>query len=179
MKNRSHKRVGPQEKTWLGNLKASDLEKHVSSRSWLVHQLHLEFWEHFDFETNSPQLIRMGLLLVEKGFLDEPSSATAIWQTRRETKRMKKSGLELEIENSMDEWFRAQRFQVWKIGKLSNFIIILCLFLYSFYFTLFETFEMWTLGHKRLLETALSFLWRFRCCWALGAGNLLRYVCRF
>jgi len=42
-KDRSHKRVGPQEKTWLGNLKASDLEKQVSSRSWLVHQLHLEF----------------------------------------------------------------------------------------------------------------------------------------
>lgn len=109
-KDRSHKRVGPQEKTWWGNLKASDLEKQVSSRSWLVHQLHLEFWEHFDFETNSPQLIRKGLLLVEKGFLDEPSSATTIWKgwhKRRKMKRMKKSGLELVIENSMDEWFQS------------------------------------------------------------------------
>lgn len=114
-KDRSHKRVGPQEKTWLGNLKASDLEKQVSSRSWLVHQLHLEFWEHFDFETNSPQLIRMGLLLAEKGFLDEPSSATTIWHTRREMKRVKKSALVLEIENSMDEWFQSS-----KISGLKN-----------------------------------------------------------
>lgn len=134
--DRSHKRVGPQEKTWWGNLKASDLEKQVSSRYWLVHQIHLEFWEHMDFNIKSPQLRggccccccwRISILMGVKGFRDEPSSATTTWKgwhIKKKREKKKKSSLELEIENTMDDF------------KLKDFLISL-LFCFSFFFYFF------------------------------------------
>jgi len=113
-----------QEKTWWGNLNASDLEKHMSSRSSLVHHLHFEFSEHCDFNTNSPQLGGITLLLCLLSLLVDQSSPNPQegWHTTR-TKRIRNSALDF---NTIFGWCKPQkRFQLSKWLLMLNHLSFL------------------------------------------------------
>ena len=113
----------PQEKTCWGSLLASALLKHMSSKSWLLHQLHFKFCEHWDRDNISSQL---GSWLVWNSRRAEasrdilrPYLGNPCEDWRGEARRRKKietriDGLALQREVAM------KAMRIWKPLKLEN-----------------------------------------------------------
>lgn len=96
----------------------------MSSRSSLVHHLHFEFSEHCDFNTNSPQLGGITLLLCLLSLLVDQSSPNPQegWHTTR-TKRIRNSALDF---NTIFGWCKPQkRFQLSKWLLMLNHLSFL------------------------------------------------------